>query len=101
MVQRNVVYYTRMAYRPRIPDNVDRRVDYYLAGKHQNKNQLYIEAIKTMYSKDGDRRIWIDLIQDYCEENDREVGEVLDNIIEQIFDDSANPDIKYKARLGL
>jgi len=90
-----------MTYRPRIPDDVHERVEMYTVGKRINENRIYIEAVKILYDEEGSEEEWVGKLREYCDRHDEDISDVLNSLMESIFDNKGEADIQFKERLDL
>jgi len=91
----------RMTYRPRIPDDVKKRVEQHTIGKRIRENQAYINAIKMLYSEDGSRAEWLMRLDKYCNNHDADRREIMRHIVKSLFNEDGEADIKFKEKLDL
>jgi hypothetical protein len=86
-----------------------------MVDKSANRNKVYEDAVKLMIDESGDTRLnrhftkdeedaqraWVDRIDQYTQQTDKTVGEVLDQIITEVIDRDGEPNIKFKEKLDL
>jgi hypothetical protein len=90
-----------MVYRPRIPDDVHKRVEHHTVGRRIRDNQVYINAIEILYSEDGSNHEWIDRLNMYCDKSDMTQQEAMSKIVKAVIDDNGEADIQFKESIGL
>lgn len=91
----------QMTYRPSIPEDVDERVDYFLAGKSAHKNETYTRAIKVLIDEDGNERDMFERMERFIDDEDISVPEALDYIVSQVIDEDGEPNLEFRKRLEL
>jgi hypothetical protein len=104
-----------MTYRPLIHNSVHERVQLYMIGKDGSPNQVYNNAAKMaideegnrtdiysmMYNADADQYEWYRRLKIYADENDKDLGDVLDNIVTTVMDEDGEPELQFKSSIGL
>lgn len=90
-----------MTYRPSIDSEVHERVQLHMIGKDGSANEIYMDAVKACIDEDGEEHEWFKRLQSYAEENDEEIGDVLDKIVTMVMDESGEPEVRFKSSIGL
>ena len=90
-----------MTYRPRIPDETNKRVEKHVIGDRVRPNAVYKESVEFLYTEEGEKREWLQILEKHSEETDQDINDVLNNICRNVFDESGEVEIQFKEKLGL
>lgn len=93
-----------------------------MVGKDGTANMIYNNAVKMAIDEDGNRKDmyemmyrnkegkhdaevkeyeWYRRLKAYADENDENLGDVLDNIVTTVMDESGEPEVRFKSSIGL
>jgi hypothetical protein len=104
-----------MGYRAPISEDVHERVQLYMVGKTGNHNEVYEDGAKMiidsegnsrdlhelMFKEPGEEYEWFSRAKEYAENNDEDIGQVLNKIIVDVLEEDGSAKIKFKGKMKL